>query len=85
MKLLVQGGQDSETVELLLSLTRIDSEDVKSAISDYLVTGLADSSACALHGIAQSNFNRALNSLESVAATVERLIEKRVKHLKSVK
>lgn len=85
MRYLVQGGQDAETVELLLSLTRIDSDDVKQAMKDHLVTGLADSTACALREISQSNFNRALNRLESVAATVEQLIEKRVRHIKSVK
>ena len=85
MRDLVQGGEDAETVELLLSLTRIDSDDVKSALKDYLVRGLGDAATCALHQIAQSNFNRALNRLESVAATVERLIEKRVRHIKSVK
>lgn len=40
MRYLVQGGEDAETVELLLSLTRIDSDDVKSALKDYLVRGL---------------------------------------------
>ena len=85
MRYLVQGGEDAETVELLLSLTRIDSDDVKSALKDYLVRGLGDATTCALHQIAQSNFNRALNRLEQVAETVERLIENRVRHLKSVK
>jgi hypothetical protein len=85
MRYLVQGGEDAETVYLLLSLTRIDSDDVKSALCDYLVRGLSDAATCALHQIAQSNFNRALNRLDQVAATVERLIEKRVRHLKSVK
>lgn len=85
MRYLVQGGQDAETVELLLSLTRIDSEDVKLALVAHLVHGLSDATSCATYDVSQSNFNRALNRLEQVAATVERLIEKRVRHLKSVK
>lgn len=85
MRHLVQGGQDAETVELLLSLTRIDSEDVKLALEKHLVQGLCDARSCDIYDVSQSNFNRALNRLEQVAATVERLIEKRVRHLKSVK
>lgn len=85
MRYLVQGGEDSETVELLLSLTRIDSDDVKSALKDFIATGLSANTACDMRGIELSNFNRALNRLEQVAATVERLIEKRFRHLKSVK
>lgn len=84
MRLLVQGGQDAESVELLLSLTSISSEDVKDALTDHLVRGLADSTSCALHDVKQSNFNRALKRLEETAAIVEQLIEKRVRHLKSV-
>lgn len=85
MRLLVQGGQDAESVDLLISLTSISSEDVKDALKKHLVTGLTDSTSCSLYGVSQSNFNRALKRLEETAATVEKLIEKRVRHIKSVK
>lgn len=73
MRYLTQGGQTTERLQLLLSLTRISSENTIDALSDYLVRGLADSTASALNGVSQSNFNRALAGLEKVAATVEQI------------
>ena len=85
MRFLTQGGQTAERLELLFSLTRIASDDIKAALSDYLVRGLSDATASSLNGVAQSNFNRALNGLEEVAATVERIKEIDWRNLKSVK
>ncbi|WP_396180192.1 PapB/FocB family fimbrial expression transcriptional regulator [Flavobacterium sp.] len=83
MRYLTQGGQTAERLQLLFSLTRIASDDIKAALSDYLVRGLSDATASSLNGVAQSNFNRALNGLEEVAATVERIKEIDWRHLKS--
>lgn len=85
MRFLTQGGQTAERLELLFSLTRIASDDIKAALSDHLVRGLSDATASSLNGVAQSNFNRALNSLEEIAATVERIKEVDWRNLKSVK
>lgn len=85
MRYLTQGGQTAERLELLFSLTRIASDDIKAALSDYLVRGLSDATASRLNGVAQSNFNRALNGLEEVAATVERIKEVDWRNIKSVK
>lgn len=72
-------------MELLLQLTSITSEPVKDALSDHLVRGLADATAASLNGITQANFNRALKTLEAVAAKVERIKEIDWKHLQSSK
>lgn len=85
MRYLTQGGQTAERLELLFSLTRIASDDIKAALNDYLVRGLPDATASSLNGVAQSNFNRALNGLEEVAATVERIKEIDWRNLKSDK
>lgn len=85
MRYLTQGGQTAERLQLLFSLTRIASDDIKAALNDYLVLGVSDATASRLNGVAQSNFSRALNGLEEVAATVERIKEIDWRHLKSDK
>lgn len=85
MRHLIQGGKCDEGLKLLLSLTSISSEDVKAALHDHLVKGLSDTLSAQVNGVALPNFNRALNRLEEAEQTVERLIELRMKHLKSVK
>ncbi|WP_445425210.1 PapB/FocB family fimbrial expression transcriptional regulator [Alishewanella sp. HL-SH06] len=85
MKYITQGGESKERYELLISLTRISSEDVKAALKDYLVIGLADATAAAINGVQLSNFTRALNTLNTVASTVEQIKELDWARLKSVK
>lgn len=82
MRYLTQGLESAERLELLLALTSIKSEDVKDALADHLVRGLADATAAGLNGVTQSNFKRALNTLEAVAAKVERIKEIDWRHLK---
>jgi hypothetical protein len=73
MNYLLAGSEPAARVELLLSLTRINSEDVKAALRDHLVKGVSDSNAIAIHGITKSNFSRALKRLNEVAAIVEQI------------
>jgi len=75
MRYITQGGESPERYELLISLTRISSEDIKAALKDYLVTGLADATAAAVNGVPLSNFTRALKTLNDTAATVEKIKE----------
>lgn len=75
MKYLYAGSQSNERFELLLSLTRINSEDVVAALYDHLVKGATESSAAIMNGISMSNFNRAFKKLDTVAASVERIKE----------
>jgi hypothetical protein len=82
VKYLIQGGESAERVELLLQLTSIRSEDIQDALADHLVRGLSDATAAGINGLTQSNFKRALDKLEEVAATVERIKEIDWRHLK---
>ncbi len=75
MKYLFIGSQSEQRFELLLSLTRINSDDVVAALYDHLVKGATESSAAIINGISMSNFNRAFKKLNDVAETVERIKE----------
>lgn len=75
MKYLYAGSQSNERFELLLSLTRINSDEVVAALFDHLVKGASESSAAIMNGISMSNFNRAFKKLDTVAASVERIKE----------
>lgn len=75
MRYITQGSESQERYELLISLTRISSEDIKAALKDYLVTGLADATAAAINGVQLSNFTRALKTVNDIAATVEQIKE----------
>lgn len=85
MRYITQGGESPERYELLISLTRISSEDIKAALKDYLVTGLADATAAAINGVQLSNFTRALKTVNDIAATVEQIKELDWARVKSVK
>lgn len=72
MNYLLQGMERSEYIEILLSLTKIDSENVVSAIYDHLVNGHREVDACLLNNIPRSNLKRALNKLNFIAGQVEK-------------
>lgn len=85
MRYITQGSESQERYELLISLTRISSEDIKAALKDYLVIGLADATAAAINGVQLSNFTRALKTVNDIAATVEQIKELDWARVKSVK
>lgn len=86
MKYLIQGGESLERFNLLISLTRLN-ENSASALRDYIVKGLDDSLSAQLNDLSKSNFSRALNRLNCVAETVEKIKEIDWAHIstKSVK
>ena len=67
MKYLFKGMQTQERFELLLSLTRIQSESVISALNDYLVRGMDKKAAAVINGVEMPNLSAALNKLEEKA------------------
>jgi len=71
MKMLVRGLEEESRVNLIMKLTRIDSEGVKSALIDHLTKGLSEDDAAMLNDVRQQNFNRALKRLNEVAVIVE--------------
>jgi len=75
MKYLFKGMQTQERFELLLSLTRIQSGSVISALNDYLVRGMDKKAAALANGVQMPNFSAALTKLENKAAIVEKIKE----------
>ena len=85
MNYLIAGGESKERVELLLSLTKISSEQLTDSIIDHLCVGHSEKDAIAINGVTQSNFNRAMKKLNDVAGIVEKIKELDWSKLKSVK
>ena len=75
MKFLTKGLEPEQRINLLLQLTKIGSENIKSALIDHLTKGLAENDAAMLNDVSQQNFNRALKRLNSVADVVEKVKE----------
>lgn len=75
MNYLFKGTQTPERLNLLLSLCKISSEDVKAALSDYLVRGIDKKSAALLNGVPAPNFSRAISQLNVKAEVVEQIKE----------
>lgn len=75
MKYLFKGMQTQERFELLLSLTRIQSESVINALKDYLVRGMDKKAAAVINGVEMPNLSAALNKLEEKALVIELIKE----------
>jgi hypothetical protein len=75
MNVLLQGGQSSKRLELLLQLTLIKSDNMKAALKSYLVDGLTESATASLHCVDRNNFIRALTKLNEKAQIVELIKE----------
>ena len=63
MKYYVPGHESMRRVELLIKLTRIDSEDIKSGVRHHLTDGWSIGVAAFKVGVDESNLNRALTSI----------------------
>tara|TARA_R110000751_G_C13794200_1_gene482641 strand:- start:24009 stop:24260 length:252 start_codon:yes stop_codon:yes gene_type:complete len=75
VKYLYRGSQSQERLDVLLSFGKSTSEDIKAALSDYLVRGISKTNAATLNGVPGPNFTRALKRLEVVAGKVEEVKE----------
>ncbi len=73
--------ESKERVDLFLSLVKISSDDIKSAITDHLVKGFPERDAATINGVQQQNFNRAIKRLNKVAETVEKIKELDYAHI----
>lgn len=83
MRVLLSGGESECRVKLLLKLTRIVSPDIIAALHDHLVRGINDTAAATFNGVSDSNFNRALNTLNDVATIVEDIKNHDWQHLRN--
>lgn len=75
MKYLHKGSQSQERLDVLLSFGKSTSEDIKAALSDYLVRGISKTNAATLNGVPGPNLTRALKRLEVVAGKFENALE----------
>ena len=75
MKYLSKGLEAEQRINLLLQLTKIGSDNIKSALLDHLTKGLTENDAAMLNDVPQQNFNRALKRLNDVAGVVEQIKE----------
>ncbi|MGP9494069.1 hypothetical protein ACT3RM_02175 [Pseudoalteromonas sp. AOP7-A1-14] len=75
MKYLYKGSQSQERLDVLLSFGKSTSEDIKSALSDYLVRGISKTNAATLNGVPGPNLTRALKRLEVTAGKFEQGLE----------
>lgn len=85
MNYLLTGFEPRERVELLLKLTKINSEPLQVAIVDHLAKGLSEKEVVLLNDVTQSNFNRAMRRINGVAEIVEKIKELDYSKGKSVK
>lgn len=67
---LLQGMEESEKVSLLLELTNINSEALKTALLDHLVKGTPARMIPIIHDVKQQNFSRGLKRLNEVYSIV---------------
>jgi hypothetical protein len=71
------GLESARKVELLLSLTQIDSEQIIDAIHNHLVDGMNESTAAAVNQVPKGNLKRNMNTLNDVYKTVGEITEER--------
>ena len=75
MKFLISGSEPQKRVELIISFTTMDSEDMHQAIIDHLTRGFSISQSAKINGVAQSNLNRAMATLNVIAGKIEAVKE----------
>ena len=73
MKYLLPGSESKERVKLLLKLTKMNSEAVRSAVLDHLCKGHSERNTAELNGVPLQNFNRAMLRLNELAGVVEEI------------
>ena len=75
MKYLHKGSQNQERLDALLSFGKSTSEDIKAALSDYLVRRISKTNAATLNGVPGPNLTRALKRFEVVVAKIDKVKE----------
>ncbi|WP_025821410.1 PapB/FocB family fimbrial expression transcriptional regulator [Shewanella marina] len=73
MNALITGGESFERIALLLSLTKITSESIRGALTDYFVIGHSRTVAAALNGVDDKNLAKAIKRLQRIAHIIEQI------------
>ncbi len=80
---LCAGLESEESIDIIISMTKLSSEKMIKALKYHLVNGAAEKMAVAAFGVTQSNFNRDLSKLNDVARKIDKYFE--LNYRKSVK
>lgn len=75
MYALVRGQEKEARIELLFKLTKITSEPIRAAIINHLCRGFSEHDSAFMNDVPKQNLNRALQTLNEVAAVVEQIKE----------
>jgi len=75
MKHLVQGAEKTEKIDLLISLTSLDSEDMRSAMVDHFCRNMKRSDSALINNVKEPNLSRDIKKINEVAGKLERLKE----------
>lgn len=75
MKYLIKGQESKKKLDLLLSLTKIESEDIIGGVYDHLNRNFSISNAALFNECKRSNLSVAIKSLNETAEIVEKINE----------
>lgn len=73
--MLCQGLESKESIDLLLSLTKIKSESVKKAIKMHFVYGAQVQASADANSLEKSNLSRDIKKLNAVAVKINQYFE----------
>lgn len=72
---MLKGNESPEKVQLVISLTKINSEAQIKALHRYFVDGLNADACAGIEGVTASNFQRAIDKVNEKDAIVEKIKE----------
>ena len=78
MKYLVQGMESTRKINILLALTKIDSERKVKALHLHFVTGASVGDAARTYGMPQPNLSACIDTLNIIAGHCEEFHELKV-------
>lgn len=73
MKYLIKGQESKKKIDLLISLTKIESENIIGGIYDHLNRNFSISDSSSFNGCNQPNLSDAIKTLNGVAEIVEKI------------
>lgn len=77
--MLVCGMESKEKIDLLLSITKIESENLINALHDHFCLGKSSATAAALNGLTRTNMRPAIIKLNKIASFGESYHEIKVR------
>ena len=73
--MLVQGMESNQSIDLLISMTKIKSESVIDALKTHLVDGAAVQMAAEKNGLEKGNLSRDIKKLNVIAVKINQYFE----------